>query len=129
MAILVDEYGGIAGLATLEDLIEELIGDIVDEYDTESAKVEELPDGSYRINGSVPIDELNDLLGSNIPHDDWDTIGGFVLGKLGRVPETAESVDHMQWKFTVEEVDGRRIALVKVTEDPEWEPGEDEDEL
>jgi CBS domain containing-hemolysin-like protein len=129
MAMLVDEYGGIAGLATLEDLIEELIGDIVDEYDTESAKIEELPDGSYRINGSVPIDELNDLLGSDIPHDDWDTVGGFVLGKLGRVPETAESVDHMQWKFTVEEVDGRRIAHVKVTEDPEWEPSEDEDEL
>ena len=129
MAILVDEYGGIAGLATLEDLIEELIGDIVDEYDTESAKVEELPDGSYRINGSVPIDELNDLLGSDIPHDDWDTVGGFVLGKLGRVPETAESVDHRRWKFTVEEVDGRRVALVKVTEDPDWEPIEDEDEL
>jgi CBS domain containing-hemolysin-like protein len=129
MAILVDEYGGIAGLATLEDLIEELIGDIVDEYDTESAKVEKLPDGSYRINGSVPIDELNDLLGSDIPHDDWDTVGGFVLGKLGRVPETAESVGHLQWKFTVEEVDGRRVALVKVTEDPDWEPVEDEDEL
>jgi CBS domain containing-hemolysin-like protein len=129
MAILVDEYGGIAGLATLEDLIEELIGDIVDEYDTESAKIEELPDGSYRINGSVPIDELNDVLGSNIPHDDWDTVGGFVLGKLGRVPETSETVDHMQWTFTVEEVEGRRIALVHVTEDPEWEPGEDEDEL
>ncbi len=129
MAILVDEYGGIAGLATLEDLIEELIGDIVDEYDTESAKVESLSDGSYRVNGSVPIDELNELLGSDIPHDDWDTVGGFVLGKLGRVPETAESVDHMRWKFTVEEVDGRRVALVKVTEDPEWEPGEDEDEL
>ena len=129
MAILVDEYGGIAGLATLEDLIEELIGDIVDEYDTESAKVESLSDGSYRVYGSVPIDELNELLGSDIPHDDWDTVGGFVLGKLGRVPETAESVDHMQWKFTVEEVDGRRVALVKVTEDPEWEPGEDEDEL
>jgi CBS domain containing-hemolysin-like protein len=129
MAILVDEYGGIAGLATLEDLIEELIGDIVDEYDTESAKVEELPDGSYRINGSVPIDELNDLLGSDIPHDDWDTVGGFVLGKLGRVPVMTESVDHMRWTFTVEEVDGRRIALVKVTEDPEWEPVDDEDEL
>ena len=67
MAILVDEYGGIAGLATLEDLIEELIGDIVDEYDTESAKVESLSDGSYRVNGSVPIDELNELLGSEHP--------------------------------------------------------------
>ena len=129
MAILVDEYGGIAGLATLEDLIEELIGDIVDEYDTESAKVESLSDGSYRINGSVPIDELNELLGSDIPHDDWDTVGGFVLGKLGRVPETAESVDHRQWTFTVEEVDGRRVAVVKVSEDPDWEPVEDEDEL
>jgi putative hemolysin len=129
MAILVDEHGGIAGLATLEDLIEELIGDIVDEYDTELAKIEELPDGSYRINGGVPIDEVNDLLGANIPHDDWDTIGGFVLGVLGRVPETGESIDHHQWKFTVEAVDGRRVASVRVTEDPDWEPIEDDDEL
>ncbi len=128
MALLVDEYGGIAGLVTLEDLIEELVGDIVDEYDVEDAEVEVLDDGTRRVQGSVPIDELNDLLESNLPHDDWDTVGGFVLGVLGRVPEPGEEVTHNQWTFTVEEVDGRRIGAVRVREDPDWEPIDDDDE-
>jgi CBS domain containing-hemolysin-like protein len=128
MALLVDEHGGIAGLVTLEDLIEELVGDIVDEYDVEDAEIEHLENGSYRVQGSVPIDELNDLLESDIPHDDWDTVGGFVLGELGRVPESGESVQHHQWTFTVEEIDGRRVGAVRVTEDPEWEPIDDDEE-
>ena len=94
MALLVDEHGGIAGVVTLEDLLEELVGDIVDEYDTEDAEVERLDDGGFRVQGSVPIDELNDLLESDIPHDGWDTVGGFVLGdarpgaRAGRVAQT-----------------------------------------
>ena len=122
MALLVDEHGGIAGVVTLEDLLEELVGDIVDEYDIEDAEVEQLDEGGYRVQGSVPIDELNDLLESDIPHDGWDTVGGFVLGELGRVPEPGESSKHRQWTFTVEEIDGRRVGAVRVTEDPDWEP-------
>ena len=126
MALLVDEHGGIAGVATLEDLLEELVGDIVDEYDVEDAEIERLDDGTFRVQGSVPIDELNDLLESNVPHDDWDTVGGFVLGLLGRVPEPGEVVNHNQWTFTVEEVEGRRIGAIRVREDPDWEPIDDD---
>jgi CBS domain containing-hemolysin-like protein len=125
MALLVDEHGGIAGVVTLEDLLEELVGDIIDEYDTEDAEVERLDDGGFRVQGSVPIDELNDLLESDIPHDGWDTVGGFVLGELGRVPEPGESLKHRQWTFTVEEIEGRRVGAVRVTEDPDWEPVDD----
>jgi CBS domain containing-hemolysin-like protein len=127
MALLIDEHGGIAGLVTLEDLLEELVGDIVDEYDMEHPEVERLDDGGFRVQGSVPIDELNDLLESDIPHDGWDTVGGFVLGELGRVPEPGESLTHRQWTFTVEEIDGRRVGAVRVTEDPEWEPIDEEE--
>jgi putative hemolysin len=128
MALLVDEHGGIAGVATLEDLLEELVGDIVDEYDVEDAEFEDLEDGTKRVQGSLPIDDLNDRLESNIPHDDWDTVGGFILGVLGRVPEPGEVVEHNQWTFTVEEVDGRRIGAVRVREDPDWEPIDDDEE-
>ena len=128
MALLVDEHGGIAGVATLEDLLEELVGDIVDEYDVEDEEFERLEDGSYRVQGSYPIDELNERLEADIPRDGFDTVGGFVLGELGRVPEAGESLKHRQWTFTVEDIDGRRVGAVRVTEDPEWEPVDDEEE-
>ena len=128
MALLVDEHGGIAGVATLEDLLEELVGDIVDEYDTEAAEYEHLEDGSYRVQGSLPIDELNDLLDADLPHDGWDTVGGFVLGELGRVPEAGECMPYRRWTFTIEEIEGRRIGAVRVATNPEWEPSDDEDE-
>ena len=128
MALLVDEHGGIAGIATLEDLLEQLVGDIVDEYDTEDAEFERLDDGTYRVQGSLPIDDLNDLLEADLPHDDWDTVGGFVLGELGRVPVEGESMPYRRWTFTVEEIDGRRIGAVHVATNPEWEPTDDEEE-
>jgi len=128
MALLVDEHGGIAGIATLEDLLEQLVGDIVDEYDTEDAEFERLDDGTYRVQGSLPIDDLNDLLEADLPHDDWDTVGGFVLGALGRVPEAGESMPYRRWTFTVEDIDGRRIGAVRVATNPEWQPSEDEEE-
>lgn len=128
MAILVDEHGGIAGLATLEDLLEELVGDIVDEYDQEDSEIEHLADGSWRVQGSAPIDDLKDELDTDIPSDGWDTLGGFILGELGHVPKPGEFVTHNEWTFTVEEVDGRRIGAVHATRDPDWEP-DDEDEL
>jgi CBS domain containing-hemolysin-like protein len=115
MVVVVDEYGGIVGLATLEDCIEELVGDIVDEYDVEDPEIERLPDGQFRLDGSLPIDELNDLLAVEVPDDDWDTVGGFVLGTLGHVPEEGESVEYSGHRFTAERVDGRRIALVRVS--------------
>ncbi|MDQ1424957.1 MAG: magnesium and cobalt exporter, family [Acidimicrobiaceae bacterium] len=124
MAILVDEYGGIAGLVTLEDCIEELIGDIVDEYDVEAADVQELGDGELLIDGGFDIDEVNELLGVNVPTEDFDTIGGFVFGRLGHVATEGESIEFEGHTFTAEKVDGRRISLVRVTPVPGWEPPE-----
>ena len=118
MAILVDEYGGIAGLVTLEDCLEELVGDIVDEYDTEDADVVALPDGALRLDGGLAIDELNDLLGLDVPDEDWDTVGGFVFGTLGHVPEPGEHFEHGGYQFVAERVDGRRIADVRVSPIP-----------
>jgi putative hemolysin len=114
MAILVDEYGGIAGLVTLEDCIEELVGDIFDEYDVEDTEVERLGDGDLRVDGGLSIDELNELLELELPDADWDTVGGFVLGTLGHVPQEGESVEHNGYRFTVEKMEGHRIARVRV---------------
>ena len=115
MAILVDEYGGIAGLVTLEDCIEELVGDIVDEYDVEDSEVERLADGELRVDGGLSIDELNELLDLELPDDDWDTVGGFVLGTLGHVPQEGENVEYDGHRFAAEKMEGRRIAPVRVT--------------
>jgi putative hemolysin len=114
LAIVVDEYGGIAGLITLEDCLEELVGEIVDEYDTEEATVERLPNGDYLVDGGTSIDDLNDLLHVNLPNEDWDTIAGFVFGTLEHVPEPGEAVDFAGWRFVTEEVEGRRIRRVRI---------------
>jgi CBS domain containing-hemolysin-like protein len=118
MAVLVDEYGGIAGLVTLEDCIEELVGDIFDEYDVEDSEVERLADGELRVDGGLSIDELNELLDLQLPDDDWDTVGGFLLGTLGHVPEEGENVDKDGYGFAVEKMEGHRIARVRVTRPP-----------
>ncbi len=118
MAVVVDEYGGISGLVTLEDVLEELVGEIVDEYDREDTDVERLPDGSYLIDGGMSIDEVNQLSGADLPDEDWDTVAGFVFGSLGHVPRTGEAVDFDGWRFAADLVDGRRIRRVRVSPMP-----------
>jgi CBS domain containing-hemolysin-like protein len=115
MAILVDEYGGVAGLVTLEDCIEELVGEIFDEYDVEDPEVEQLAGGDLRVDGGFAIDELNELLHLDLPDTDWDTVGGFVLGSFGRVPAEHESVDREGYRFEVEKMDGHRVSQVRVS--------------
>jgi putative hemolysin len=114
LAMLVDEYGGVAGLVTLEDLIEELVGDIMDEYDNESDEVERLADGGLRVAASLGVDDLSELVGIELPDDDWDTVGGLVFGLLGRVAETGDEVEFEGVRFRVEDVEGRRIGTVRV---------------
>ena len=114
LAIVVDEYGGIAGLITLEDCLEELVGEIVDEYDTEVATVERLPNGDYLVDGGTSIDDLNDLLHVNLPNEDWDTVAGFVFGTLEHVPEPGEAVEFDGWRFVTDEVEGRRIRRIRI---------------
>ncbi|MDH4276461.1 MAG: hemolysin family protein, partial [Acidimicrobiia bacterium] len=115
MAIVVDEYGGVAGLVTLEDLIEELVGEIVDEYDVDEAQVERLVDGSLRVDARILIDELNDLGTLALPEGDWDTVGGLVFDVFGRVPGAGEVCEVDGYRLKVERLQGRRITRVLVT--------------
>jgi CBS domain containing-hemolysin-like protein len=121
MAIVVDEYGGTAGLVTLEDLLEELVGEIVDEYDVEEPPVEQLGEGQFRVTASLPIDEVSELLGAELPEGDWDTVGGFLYSLLGHMPTEGESVRYDGHLLTAERVEGRRIGRVridKLTDEP-----------
>ena len=119
LALVADEYGALAGLVTLEDCLEELVGDIVDEHDDEELEVEHLADGDYLVDGALAVSEMNELLGTHLPDDDWDTVGGFVFGTLEHVPEVGEHVVCEGWRFEVTEVEGRRIRRVKVTLAPD----------
>ena len=83
LAIVADEYGGIVGLITLEDCLEELVGEIVDEYDIEELAVQRLPNGDYLVDGGVQVEDLNELLDAHLPDEEWDTLGGFLFGTLG----------------------------------------------
>jgi CBS domain containing-hemolysin-like protein len=120
IAIVLDEYGATAGLVTIEDLLEELVGEIADEYDREEPEIVPLPDGSYRVDGRVSVDDLSDLLDVELPNEEWDTVGGLMYGLLGAVPTQGETVAFDGLSFTAEQVQGRRIAKVLVRrKDPE----------
>jgi CBS domain containing-hemolysin-like protein len=114
MAIAVDEFGGTAGLVTIEDLLEELVGEIADEYDEEEPLIIQEADGSYLIDARLDIDELGDLIGLVIPDEDWDTVGGLVLGLAGRVPAEGENFEFNRHTITVERVQGRRVAQIRL---------------
>jgi putative hemolysin len=109
MAIVVDEHGGTAGLVTLEDLIEELIGEIADEYDVEEPLVQPDADGTTHVSGRIRIDELNQLLGTDFPEGDWDTAAGFVCALLGHIPAEGETAAYGEHVFRAERVRGRRV--------------------
>ena len=115
MAVVIDEYGGTAGLVTIEDLIEEIVGEIVDEYDHEEPLVEPIDDNTIRVDGKTPIDEVNELLGTELPHEEWDTVGGLVFDLTGRVPQPGETVRYDSTEFRTERVTGRRIRKVVIT--------------
>ncbi len=114
LAIVVDEFGGTAGLVTIEDLLEEIVGEIADEYDDEEPMVVHLEDGAYLVDARLGIDELGDLLGVALPDQEWDTVGGLVLGLAGRVPREGESFELGRHLLTAERVQGRRVAQVKL---------------
>ncbi|HEX4161640.1 MAG TPA: hemolysin family protein [Acidimicrobiales bacterium] len=124
MAIVVDEYGGTAGVITLEDLLEELVGDIVDEFDVEEPTVERLDDGSVTVPAGYSVDDAGDLLGAELPHGPWDTVGGLMLDLVGRVPEAGDSVEADGFRLTALDVRGRRIGRVRI--EPTGEPDEGE---
>jgi CBS domain containing-hemolysin-like protein len=114
LAIVLDEYGSTAGLVTMEDLLEELVGEIADEYDREEPQIEPVDDTTYRVNGRLSIDDVNELLDVDLPHDEWDTVAGLMYGLLGAVPTQGETVSYDNLTFTVEKVQGRRISKVLI---------------
>jgi len=114
MAIVVDEYGGTAGLITLEDLLEELVGDIIDEFDVEEPTVERCEDGSVLVSALYSVDDADELLGADLPHGTWDTVGGLMLDLVGRVPDAGDSVEVDGFRLTAVDVRGRRIGRVRI---------------
>jgi len=118
MAVVADEHGSIAGIVSLEDCLEELVGEIVDEFDQEEQGIKHLSNGDYLVVGKTSVGDVNDLLDIRIPDDDWDTIAGFVFNVLEHVPRPGEFVDHDGWRFAAETVEGRRIAVLRVSARP-----------
>jgi putative hemolysin len=114
MAIIVDEYGGVAGLVTLEDIVEEIVGEIQDEYDqAEESPFLELETGEYIFQGRVDLDDFNEIMGSYLPPEEADTIGGYIYNRVGRVPSNGESLQIDNLRLVVEQVSGRRIRKVR----------------
>ena len=118
LAIVVDEYGGTAGIVTLEDLVEELIGDIQDEYDEEEHASRRLRTGEIEVDGLINLDDFAEQTGIELPDGPYETVAGYLLAALGHLPLTGESAELDGTRLTVTELDGRRIARVKVTEAP-----------
>ena len=114
MAVVVDEFGGTAGLVTMEDLLEEIVGEIVDEYDEEETLIRTVAEGEYLVDGRLPVDDLAELVGAELPDGDWDTVGGLLLGLAGRVPEEGEAFQLDRIALTAERVQGRRVLRVRV---------------
>jgi len=118
IAIVADEYGDIAGLVTLEDCLEELVGEIVDEYDAEEHDIERFDDGTLLVDGGLNIGDVADELGIDIPNEDFDSVGGFVFSALERVAKPGDAIDFEGYEFVVESVEGRRVRRVRITPVP-----------
>ena len=113
--MVVDEYGAMVGIATLEDLLEEIVGEIEDEFDVPEEPVEQIGEDSYRVDGMFSIDEFNERFGTDLPDEDFHTVAGFVFGQLGRAPEPGDDVAYDGMRFDVLEVEGNRIERIAVT--------------
>ncbi len=114
MALVVDEYGAVQGIVTLEDLLEEIVGEIEDEYDLPDDSIERVDETHIRIHGTFSIDDFNEQFGTGLPQEDYHTIAGFVFGELGRAPQPGDEVEHDGLRFSVVEVDGQRIERLEV---------------
>jgi len=114
LAVVTDEYGSVVGLVTLEDLLEELVGEIVDEHDQEEPQIRPAGKDSYRASGRLSIDELNELLDVELPHEEWDTVGGLMLGMLGAIPREGQEIQVGGLSFKAEKVHGLRVVTVLI---------------
>lgn len=117
MAVIIDEYGGTAGIVTLEDLVEEIVGNIWDEYDIEEKELEQLDEETIRVDGAITLERLEEIFKIKLPSEDYDTLSGFLIGQLGRIPEEEETpaVDYGPLVFQVEAMEEKRIASVRIS--------------
>jgi putative hemolysin len=122
LAIVVDEYGAMEGIVTLEDLLEEIVGEIEDEFDLPDESVEQVDDSHVRIHGTFPIDDFNEQFGQQVPIEDYHTVAGFVFGQLGRAPEPGDEVEHNGVRFRVLDLEGTRIEKLEVEFAPRRPP-------
>ncbi|NDF69470.1 MAG: HlyC/CorC family transporter, partial [Actinobacteria bacterium] len=113
LTVVADEYGAFSGIVTLEDCLEELVGEIGDEHDDADTRFRPQAEGAVLIEGAVSLDDVNTQLGTALIHDEYDTIGGYLFGVIGRLPRIGDGVDEQGFRLCVEELDGRRIALVR----------------
>ncbi len=116
LAMVVDEYGGLAGIVSMEDLLESIVGSIQDEYDHEEDEVKQRADNSFEVDGGMDIDEVGELLGTTFPEEGYETLAGFLIDRLGRIPSADEQVQvvYGEWEFTVLKMDERRVELVHI---------------
>ncbi|WP_163559445.1 transporter associated domain-containing protein [Halomonas sp. NO4] len=116
MAVVVDEYGGTAGIVTIEDILEQIVGDIEDEHDTEEEDdIRDLGEGRYAIRALTPIEDFNERFGTRFSDDEFDTVGGLIMQRFGHLPGRGEHADLGGWRFTVLNADNRRIRLLEAT--------------
>jgi putative hemolysin len=116
MAIVLDEYGGTAGIVTVEDIIEEIVGDIEDEYDETAEDITVVKEDEYVVDGSTKIEDVNEMIGTALKSEDFDSIGGFIIGEIGKIPAQGEivEIDNEDIKFVVEELENNRVKKIRI---------------
>ena len=127
IAVVVDEYGGTAGIVTTEDVIEEIVGEIADEHEDEEATIVEVGDGTWLVSGQLRVEMLEEKLEANLSGEDYETVAGLIFTSLGRVPAAGAVVTKNGYRFEVDRADRRRIYRVIVSKDPDWRPDEEEE--
>jgi CBS domain containing-hemolysin-like protein len=126
MVVVVDEYGSVAGLVTIEDLVEEIVGDIQDEYDHEEKLYEQINENEYVFDAKISIYDFNELMDMNLDDSDYETLGGFVYAQLGKIPNAGDTIEFEKLKITVLATRGRRITKIRVERIPEQSERESE---
>jgi magnesium and cobalt transporter len=122
MALVLDEYGGISGLVTMEDIIEEIIGEIEDEYDRQEPRLIPLDEGRAEVDARLEIEDLENYFNLEIGERDFESVGGFIIHLLGRVPKIGEKIFHQDLEITVLEADSRRVRRLRIEKMPEQPP-------